>query len=72
MRTIGLSDAAGVAQGIRRRNRGSGEPGPDRSEARLAERLKMSRNEFVVQAVEHFTAYLDSARDLDALDEEPE
>jgi len=38
---------------------------------RLAERLKMSRNEFVVQAVEHFTAYLDGARDLDALDEEP-
>ena len=36
--------------------------------ARLSKQLKMSRNEFVAQAIEHFTEYLDGARDLDTLD----
>jgi len=36
--------------------------------ARLSKELGMSRNEFVVKAVEHFCQYLEASRDLPALD----
>lgn len=34
--------------------------------ARLSDRLDMSRNEFVVRAIEHFVDYLEESRDLAA------